>query len=340
VELTNSAEFELTTCRQERNMFMRYRLSITLSVIFVTGLLWCTPVHTTQPAQPAYEILLDKCREIETKPAKGKYGVPICIESSEEGDVFRGEVYGFIEHPFKTVQDALTAPRNWCDMVSVHYNIKACTWRRSTDQYFLTFYSGPKTYQAPEDAYQFDFDFRVIEHTSAYLKLLLTADEGPFNTKDYRIEFEAMPAEEGKTIAHYSYSYRSGFSARLGIKIYYQTIGYNKVGFTVIKTDEQGNPVYVGGTRGMIERNAVRYYLAIRAYLDTLLYPDDERFKQRISRWYDLTDRYRRQLFELNKADYLRCKKRERQNQIALQHRLSQSLGVSSYACPNVTPAQ
>jgi len=319
---------------------MRYRLSITLSVIFAAGLLWHTPVRTTQPNQPAHEILLEKCREIKTTSSKGKYGVPICIESSEEGDVFRGEVYGIIEHPFKTVQDALTEPRNWCDMVSVHYNIKACTWRTSADQYFLTFYSGPKTYQAPEDAYQLDFDFRVMERTSAYLKLLLTADEGPFNTKDYRIEFEAMPAEQGKTIAHFSYSYRTGFSARLAIKIYYQTIGYDKVGFTVIKTDEQGNPVYVRGTRGMIERNAVRYYLAIRAYLDTLPYHDDERFKQRINRWYDLTDRYRRQLFELNKADYLQCKKRERQNQIVLQHQLSQSLGVKSYARPNANRAQ
>jgi hypothetical protein len=319
---------------------MRYRLLNTLSVIFTTGLLWCAPVHSAQSAGPAYGILLDKCREIETKTAGGKYSVPICIESSEEGDVFRGEVYGIIEHPFRTVQDALKAPSNWCDMVSVHYNIKACTWGRSADQYFLTFYSGPKTYQAPEDAYQLDLDFRVIEDTSAYLKLVLTAVEGPFGTKDYRIEFEAMPTEKGKTIAHFSYSYRSGFSARLAIKIYYQTIAYNKVGFTVIRSDEQGNPVYVGGTRGMIERNAVRYYLAIRAYFDTLLYPGDERFKQRISRWYDLTDRYRRQLFELSKADYLRCKKKERQNQIALQHQLIQSLALSSYACPNVNTIQ
>ncbi|UCE33237.1 MAG: hypothetical protein JSV40_08340 [Deltaproteobacteria bacterium] len=318
-------------------MLMRYRLSITLSVIFATGLLWRTPVLTTQPDRTAHEILLDKCREIEMKSAKDNRGIPICIESSEEGDVFRGEVYGVIEHPFKTVRDAITAPSNWCDMVSVHYNIKACTWRRSADQYFLTFYSGSKNYQAPEDAYQLNFDFRVIEHTSAYLKLLLTADEGPFDTKDYRIEFEAMPAEQGKTIAHFSYSYRTGFSARLAIKIYYQTIGYNKVGFTVIETDEQGSPVYVRGTRGMIERNAVRYYLAIRAYLDTLPYPDNERFEQRINRWYDLTNRYPRQLFELKKADYLQCKIRERQNQIALQHQLSQSLGENPMLTPSRT---
>jgi hypothetical protein len=315
-------------------MLIRYRLSITLSVIFATGLLWYTPVLTTQPNQPAHEILLDKCREIKTTSTKRTYGVPICIESSEEGDVFRGEVYGIFEHPFKTVRNALTEPRNWCDMVSVHYNIKACTWRTSADQHFLTFYSGSKNYQAPEDAYQLDFDFRVMEHTSEYLELLLTADEGPFDTKDYRIEFEAMPAGQGKTIAHFSYSYRTGFAARLAIKLYYQTIAYDKVGFTVIKTDEQDNPVYVGGTKGMIERNAVRYYLAIRAYLDTLSYPDDERFEQRINRWYDLTDRFRRQLFELNKADYLQCKIRERQNQMALQHQLSQSLGENPMLDP------
>jgi len=316
---------------------MHYRLSITLSMIFAAGLLWCTPVRTAQPDRPAHEILLDKCREIETKPAKGTYGVPICIKSTEEGDTFRGEVYGIFEHPFTRVKNALTAPKNWCDMVSVHYNIKACTWKKSADQYFLTFYSGQETYQPPEDAYQLDFDFRVIERTPTYLKLLLTADEGPFGTKDYRIDFEATPAEQGKTIAHFSYSYRTGLAARLAIKLYYQTIAHDLVGFTVIKTDEQGNPVYVGGIRGMIERNAVRYYFAIRAYLDTLQYPDDEQFERRITRWYDLTDRYPRQLFELNKADYLQCKKRERQNQIALQHQLSQSLGENSMLAPTRT---
>jgi len=305
---------------------MRDRLSITFSMIFAAGLLWCTPAHTTQTGQPAREILLDKCREIETKAAKGTYGVPISIKSAEEGDTFRGEVYGIFEHPFTTVRDALTIPRNWCDMVSVHYNIKACTWKKSAEQYVLTFYSGQETYQPPEDAHQVDFDFRVIEHTPTYLRLLLTADEGPFGTKDYRIDFEATPAEQGKTIAHFSYSYRSGFAARLAIKLYYQTIAHDLVGFTVMRTDEQGNPVYIGGIRGMIERNAVRYYFAIRAYLDTLQYPHDERFERRITRWYNLTDQYPRQLFELSKADYLKCKKRERQNQIALQNQLSQYL--------------
>ena len=39
------------------------------------------------------------------------------------------------------------------------------------------------------------------------------------------------------------------------------------VGFTVIGTDRKGNPVYIGGPRGSIERNAVRYYFAIRSVL-------------------------------------------------------------------------
>ena len=42
----------------------------------------------------------------------------------------------------------------------------------------------------------------------------------------------------------------------------------------------------------------------------------------RISTWYDLTSRYRQQLFDLNKKDYLTFKTREHENQVTLQRRV------------------
>ncbi len=54
----------------------------------------------------------------------------------------------------------------------------------------------------------------------------------------------------------------------------------------------------VGGLRGAVESNVLRYYLAILAYMDTLKIPVEQRFEKRISQWYDLTARYKRQLFD------------------------------------------
>jgi hypothetical protein len=39
----------------------------------------------------------------------------------------------------------------------------------------------------------------------------------------------------------------------------------------------------------------------------------------RISEWHDLTSRYRKQLFELDKEDYLTFKTKEHENQVLLQ---------------------
>jgi hypothetical protein len=90
----------------------------------------------------------------------------------------------------------------------------------------------------------------------------------------------------------------------------------------VTAKDSSGNPVYIGGPRGSIERNAVRYYLAIQAFMNAVSYPEEKRFGKSIVEWYDLTDRYRKQLFELEKENYLRIKTMEHKNQATLQRQI------------------
>jgi hypothetical protein len=133
------------------------------------------------------------------------------------------------------------------------------------------------------------------------------------------MRFEAVPLDGGRTFVHVSYAYSDSAALRLAGKVYFETLGWGKVGFTMTGTDSSGNPVYVGGPRGAIERNAVRYYLAIQSYMDTLRYPEKARFSMRISEWYDLTARYRKQLFDLDKKDYVTFKTKEHINQVILQ---------------------
>ncbi|MGD1076204.1 MAG: hypothetical protein ABR903_09055 [Thermodesulfovibrionales bacterium] len=75
------------------------------------------------------------------------------------------------------------------------------------------------------------------------------------------------------------------------------------------RTGRSGTPVYLGA----IERNAVQ------SFMDMLSYPGEDRFSTRISEWYDLTSRYRKQLFELEKESYLTLKTTEHKNQVILQ---------------------
>ena len=68
---------------------------------------------------------------------------------------------------------------------------------------------------------------------------------------------------------------------------------------------------YVGGQRGVVERNTMRYYLAIDAYLRSLAAPPAERLEQRLRTWFDTTEKYPRQLHEVERADYLQMKRDE-----------------------------
>jgi hypothetical protein len=56
-----------------------------------------------------------------------------------------------------------------------------------------------------------------------------------------------------------------------------------------------------------------------RDKMDTLIMPPDQRFEKQISRWFDLTALFPRQLHELDKGEYLANKRREHSNQLLLQ---------------------
>jgi hypothetical protein len=250
------------------------------------------------------------------------FGLPLFLESFELEDRVYVDVYGIFAHPFSSVVNMLKVPANWCDIVSLNPNVKVCTYRALPGAWQLTFYVGRKVYQPPEETRQVIYHYQNVARQPEYFDILLRADSGPFGTKDHRMRFEALQLDGGRTFVHVSYEYSDSFALRLAAKLYFATIGRSKVGFTVLGTESTGEPVYIGGPRGSIERNAVRYYFAIQAFMDTLRYPEESRFSRRVSDWYDLTSRYRQQLFELDKEDYLAFKTKDHENQRMLQQRL------------------
>ncbi len=272
------------------------------------------------------DILLAAYHKIETKLEGNSFGFPLYLESSDRDGRLHGDVYGIVDHPFSSVLSVFKVPENWCDIASLHPNVKACTYREQPGTWRLTFYGGRKFYQPPEDAYQFTCYCRTVEQRQGYLDIVLSGDEGPFGTRDHKMRFEALPLDKARTFVHVSYAYSYSSSLRVAEKIYFATLGRAKVGFTVTGTSGDGSPVYIGGARGVIERNAVRYYFAIQSFMDTLRYPEEIRFSKRISEWYDFTSRYKKQLFEMDKKDYLTFKTEEHKNQVMLQQRIAKTI--------------
>ncbi|HET6418767.1 MAG TPA: hypothetical protein VFG19_01335 [Geobacteraceae bacterium] len=275
--------------------------------------------RVAEPGTGGERALVGRYPAIKAGLEKNQFGIPIYLESKEEAGSSQVEIYSILDYPFAIVRDSLQSPANWCDINSLLINVKACTCRRIDSQWLLSLYSGRKYYQPPRDAFKLDFRFQVAAQREGYLCIALSAKDGPFFTRDYRIKLEAAPLDGTRTLVHFSYAFSYGKMARMAINSYFATIGRDKKGFTVIATGKYGEPVYQGGIRGAVERNAVRYYLALETYMDTLKFHGEQGFEKRISRWYDLTGRFPRQLYEIDKGEYLANKRREHQNQLLLQ---------------------
>jgi hypothetical protein len=258
--------------------------------------------------------------------ASSSFGLPLVLESVAQEDSVQVDVYGIFAAPFISVVNVLKVPANWCDIVSLPPNVKTCTYRELPGAWLLTFYLGRKVYQPPEDAHQVIYYYRNVVQRQGYLDIMLSADTGPLGTKDHKLRFEALPLDGGRTFVHVRYAYRDTVTLRLAANSYFATLGRGKVGFTVTGIDRNGKPVYIGGPRGALERNAVRYYLAIQVFMSTLRYPAEDRFNMRIREWYDLSSRYPLQLLDLDRPNYLSSKTTEHENQVALQRSLGTGL--------------
>jgi len=304
---------------------MRRTLHVLMSLLLMHSLSPLRSALAIDPPSAALNVLHYKYLKIEAKLLKNPFNMPLYVESREEDYKAAVEIYGVIEHPFETVSSMLAVPANWCDIALLHINDKACTYTKSDNAWLLTLYSGRKFYQPPEDAHQLNYAFHVKVQQHDYLALYLNAANGPLSTKDHRIDAEMIPLDKDRTLLHLSYSFGYGRLGRMAMKTYFATIGRGKIGFSTVSTDDHGNLVYVAGIKGAIERNVVRYYCAILSYLDSLKFPADQQFEKRINRWYDLTDRHKRQLYELEKLKYISNKRLEQKNQIALQKKAARS---------------
>ena len=236
---------------------------------------------------------------------------PFHLVSTQSQNRLEGDLYALVDHPFAAVSAALGVPANWCEVLILHINTKYC--RASSDEpaTVLAVRIGGKSDQTLDSAYLLELSTRVAAATPDYLQVQLNADEGPLATSDYRIVLKAVSVEGGRSFLHLSYSYSYGLAGRLALQAYLATTGRGKVGFTVTGRQSNGEPEYIGNVRGLVERNTMRYYLAIEAYLGALATPAPAQLEKRLRSWFAATEKFPRQLREVDGAAYLEMKRRE-----------------------------
>ena len=235
------------------------------------------------------------------------------LASREEGDTLRGDIHALSPHRYDEVRQALRRPAAWCELFILHLNVKFCRAEGAVGEESLVVGLGRKFEQPLGDAHWIRLAFRVQEAGDQRFAIGLEAAEGPLGTRNYRIALEAAPQGERETLLHVTYAYQSSWTARTAMQVYLATAGSDKVGFS--RGGAGAGAPLVAGLRGSLERNAMRYYLAIEAWLDTLGLAPPERQHRALEEWFTATERYPRQLQEITRKEYLAMKTREIQRQ-------------------------
>ena len=146
-------------------------------------------------------------------------------------------------------------------------------------------------------------------------------------TRGHRIEVEALPAP-ARTAVRVRCSYAPSTRSRLDTALYLATLGRGKVGFTRIVGPDGADGEPVCGVRGIIERNAVRNFLALEAFLQSRMVLSKRRLEAALHTWFDMTARYP-QLEEMSREDSLGGKRRECRDQHRLQ-RTAETAGTGA----------
>jgi len=274
-----------------------------------------TPAGAQDQSAAAMAALRAQHAALAKELAQNAFGRPVHLDSGQSGGNLNGDIHAVLDHPFAKLKSALESVDHWCDVLILHVNTKQCRAAGGPPPDQLVMYIGSKRWQSIESAQRVVFDFHVRANTRDYLRVELHADKGPLSSSNYRIVLEAIPLESGKSFIHLSYAYTYGFAGRLAMEGYLSTLGRGKVGFSVVDHTGDGKPVYVADVRGVVERNTMRYYLAIDAYVGTFDAKPSELPDVRLRRWYAATEQYPRQLHEVDEAEYLDMKRKEIERQ-------------------------
>jgi hypothetical protein len=235
---------------------------------------------------------------------------PLLLQAVPGEDGLKGEVYAVVEQPFSITGPALQDRARWCDVLILHLNVKQCRVRGGSGSETVSLMVGRKFEQPAGTGRAVDFAFRVLNAGPDYVRVQMAAETAASDARD-QVVLEAAPLDDQRSFLRVSYAYVFTTMERLAMQAYLSTLARHKVGFTTTGTGADGKPAYVRGVLGMVERNVMRYYLAVVSYVESLSVPAAERQEKRLQDWFAATERHALQLNEMGRDEYLTMKRHE-----------------------------
>ncbi len=256
-----------------------------------------------------------KRTELTLKLAHNPDARALYIESTDADNRLHSDLYAEINFPLSDFRPLLKNQLYWCDVLLLNIYSKSCrTYSSPMGASRVAVNVGSKEFQELDSTYSLDFEYKTAENADAYFDLLLFANNGPLGTSHYKMRLEGLALKGNTSFVHLSYSYGYSMWANLAMQTYLSTLGRGKVGFTDLGNATE--PSYITGSRGVLERNTMRYFLAIEAYLASQTLAPAEQFEGRLAHWFVATQVYPRQLNDLDLSSYLSIKRRENRRMV------------------------
>jgi hypothetical protein len=268
------------------------------------------PTHAQQAAANA-TTLQTKRIELQPQLRNNVFKEPLYLNSHQGDNRVEGDIYAEVPNSFTDVTAAFKSASAVCGLLILHLNVRACHASGSGGNETVNMSLGPKRALTSGELYRITYALRLEVAEASYFRTTMRAAKGPLGTRDYRILFEAMPIDSKRSFVHLGYSYGYGAMAKMAMDLYLATAGRSKIGFTIIGQSPDGQPIHVRGERGSLERNVMRYYLALLAYSSVTSGSPRKKMEARLRKWFALTERYPAQLHELNLNEYLEEKRGE-----------------------------
>lgn len=292
-------------CRQ-RHPGARIARGLALLALLWSSHGWAA-LETVPPAARA-AALLAEYGGLQAALRGSVFGAPLLLISrpTPEGEAHdEGEVVGVVQQPFARVADVFGSPASMCDLLFLHLNVRGCKPGPVVGAASLAVSAGPMRERMPGLVYSLDFLLHTEAVAGAYLDVRFDAAQGPLGTRQFHVQFEAVPIDAGHSFIRLRFAHATSPAARLASRLYLATAGRNKIGFTVLDRTADGQPRYIGGERAALERNVMRHYLGLLAYTSVNSGTAPQRMEARLRAWHALTERHAAQLHELDLADYL-----------------------------------
>ena len=235
---------------------------------------------------------------------------PALIASAESVDAVSGDLHAVMEQSLEALKSMATNPRRWCEVILLLSNTKACQVEGGSLEPKLSVLASSSKGQSAAGATTSLFQLSVPTDTPEYLNVMMLADSGPMGTRQLRLQLGAIALTPARSFLHLHYSYNTSWMGHMAMQTYLQTLGRGKTGFTAVDSAESAS-TFIGGARGVIERNTMRYFLGLECSLATHGPESAARFQAMASCWYDEVERYPQQLHEMSRSDYLGMKAAE-----------------------------